>query len=427
MTNINDFYRAFEEKHRGPRDLIKSRLKAYRPFVAPLLKALSTKRAVDLGCGRGEWLELIQDIGFDAFGVDLDEGMLQSAQELGLPVEKREAVAFLKAQPEDSVAVLSGFHIVEHIPFSTLQELVQEAFRVLAPGGLLILETPNPENVTVGSNKFYLDPTHERPIPPELLSFVPEHYGFKYVKLLRLHEAPHIRSGENISLLDVLEGVSPDYAVIAQKPGPSDVPAINSEAFEGSFGANLATLALRHEKQVGASFTEVTNRVDACDQRLGLHVEKLMRAINQAHETANQAQEAANRAESAAHSAHLALEAIHSSHSWKITAPLRWISLQFGLLRTYGLLARVQAFIQKAIIPFLSILTTVVDRFPKIRQRIVALSIASGQQARLRKVYLRIKRAQPHAGTGDFIPSQKSLTPRAQQIYRDIKAASLEE
>jgi len=72
----DSFYRAFEEKHRGSRELIKSRQRAYLPFIEALRSICSDARAIDLGCGRGEWLELLKESGFDAQGVDLDEGML---------------------------------------------------------------------------------------------------------------------------------------------------------------------------------------------------------------------------------------------------------------------------------------------------------------------------------------------------------------
>lgn len=162
----SDFYRTFEEKFRGPRELVKSRLRVYLPFLRPLRGSFSTALAVDLGCGRGEWLELLYEQGFEAEGVDLDDGMLAACRDLGLKVQTGDALGYLTALPDDSQAIVSGFHLVEHIPFQVLLQLVAEALRVLKPGGLLILETPNPENIIVGATNFYIDPTHHRPIPP---------------------------------------------------------------------------------------------------------------------------------------------------------------------------------------------------------------------------------------------------------------------
>ena len=164
------FYRAFEERYRGSRELIKSRLQIYLPFITPLLAHYPEAHAVDLGCGRGEWLELMQTINVKTHGIDLDEDMLSACTERQLPAHKEDALAYLCALPNESQLVISAFHLVEHIPFNTLQTLVAEAKRALVPGGLLILETPNPENLIVGSCSFYLDPTHHRPIPPNLPS-----------------------------------------------------------------------------------------------------------------------------------------------------------------------------------------------------------------------------------------------------------------
>jgi glycosyltransferase involved in cell wall biosynthesis/SAM-dependent methyltransferase len=243
-----NFYRAFEEKFRGPRELIKSRLRIYLPFLQPLQESFTPALAVDLGCGRGEWLELLNEVGFEAQGVDLDDGMLAACRELGLKVHTGDALAYLNALPDNSHAIVSGFHLAEHIPFRALQQLVAEALRVLKPGGLLILETPNPENLVVGTSNFYLDPTHQRPLPPPLLAFVPEHAGFKRTKVLRLQEADDLRNNPAPSLFGVLEGVSPDYAVVAQKDGPTGIYHALNAPFEVDYGLTLAVLAGRYQQ-----------------------------------------------------------------------------------------------------------------------------------------------------------------------------------
>ena len=77
----NSFYRAFEDRHRGSRELIKSRLNVYKQFIEPLLAIEKNPFAIDLGCGRGEWLEVLGEIGVTAIGVDLDKGMLAACAE----------------------------------------------------------------------------------------------------------------------------------------------------------------------------------------------------------------------------------------------------------------------------------------------------------------------------------------------------------
>ena len=241
------FYRAFEDKHRGSLELIKIRLQQYFPFLAPLVKLHPLGLALDLGCGRGEWLEVANEAGLSAYGVDLDCGMLAACAERGLLVEQKDAIQALQEQPDASVCVISAFHMAEHIPFDVLRTLVREALRALVPGGLLILETPNPENLVVGTANFYLDPTHIRPIPPLLLEFLSEYYGFAHQKILRLQEARDLSKSENVHLRDVLSGVSPDYAIIAQKDAPKKILKYFNKAFARDYGICLGELCERYD------------------------------------------------------------------------------------------------------------------------------------------------------------------------------------
>jgi O-antigen chain-terminating methyltransferase len=235
------FYRAFEDRHRGGRELIAQRLNQYRPFVEPFLEGAGevAPEALDLGCGRGEWLELLGNLGFKATGVDLDGGMLEACLERNLNAVLGDAGEFLRERADESFHIVSGFHFAEHIPFEHLLEIVGEALRVLKPGGLLILETPNPENLTVGTSSFYLDPSHSRPIPPELLKFIVDYAGFDRATILRLQESELIDDLENLSLRDVLVGVSPDYSVVSQKPGPAEFIRQFDEQFSKDHGLSL--------------------------------------------------------------------------------------------------------------------------------------------------------------------------------------------
>lgn len=269
------FYRFFEDKHRGSRDLIRGRLRVYLPFVQPLKELYGVAKAIDLGCGRGEWLELLQESGFEAQGVDLDEGMLVTCRELGFKVEKLDAIEFLKTLPDASQALISGIHIAEHIRFTELQTMIQEAYRVLQPGGLLILETPNPENIVVATASFYLDPTHERPIPLPLLTSITEYCGFERVKGLRLQEARELAENQAPSLFDVLDGVSPDYAVVAQKwAEPAQMKLFDAE-FDRSYGLTLEVLARRYEARNEARLIHYEARLIHYEEKLSHYEERL--------------------------------------------------------------------------------------------------------------------------------------------------------
>jgi SAM-dependent methyltransferase len=243
---MTSFYKAFEDRFRGSRALISERLKVYLPLIDPLKKVYPQARVVDLGCGRGEWLELVGANGFSAHGVDIDKGMLAEAESLGLSTELQDALEYLKTLADNSVSIVSGFHIAEHLQFDVLQELVQESLRVLKPAGILILETPNPENISVGSNSFYIDPTHVRPLPPVLLSFLPEFYGFLRVAIFRLNSS--VAEHGNISLLNVIADASPDYSVVAQKNGDANIVELFDLEFNKTHGVALNDLALRYEQ-----------------------------------------------------------------------------------------------------------------------------------------------------------------------------------
>ncbi len=262
------FYRAFEDKHRGSRQSIKERQRAYLPFIRPLAEIYAGVQTLDLGCGRGEWLELLVEAGFDARGVDLDDGMLAECRTRGLNVQTQDALTALKSLPDASQAIVSGFQFAEHIPFEVLQEVVREALRVLRPAGLLVLETPNPENVVVGTTNFYLDPTHEKPLPPLLIEFLPEYYGFYRVKTLRLQEPINLADARRLTIHDVLASVSPDYAVLAQKAADPAILQQVSQAFDLQYGVTLGMVSSRYEEQTDDRTNAFNSHIQRLDQRL---------------------------------------------------------------------------------------------------------------------------------------------------------------
>lgn len=252
-SDQNNFYKAFEDQHRGSREVIKARLAVYGPFIKKIQETHSGPMALDLGCGRGEWLELLQDNQISASGIDLDDGMLSACRSRGLHVQTGDAIAHLKSLPNDSLSIVSGFHIAEHLTLDDVQTLIRESLRVLKPAGLLILEAPNTENLVVGTSSFYLDPTHQRPLPSSLLSFLASHLGFTRVKVLGVQESVPLREEHGpTSLFAVLSGVSPDYAVIAQKGAEPKVMADFDLVFAKEYGLTLEVLANRYQERFDA-------------------------------------------------------------------------------------------------------------------------------------------------------------------------------
>lgn len=219
---FDDFYLAFEDRFRGSRDDILKKVSEYVPLVLENQSNGAECPVIDLGCGRGEWLEALRAVGCLAKGVDVSSAMVATSRQLGLDVVESDALAFLRSQKAATVGCISAFHLVEHIPLQALIDLFQEARRVLRPGGLLILETPNPQNVIVGACNFYIDPTHESPIPPMTLQFIAEYSGFEDVQIIPKHafdEMHHFAQPRTPTeeLLNNMFFGAQDYALIAKK------------------------------------------------------------------------------------------------------------------------------------------------------------------------------------------------------------------
>lgn len=185
---LEAFYVSFEDHFRGTREEIKQRVAYYLPIVKAVQAGSSATPILDIGCGRGEWLELLAEQDLKARGVDLNRIMASECRELGLDVTDADAIDYLRGLKPGSLGAVTGMHIVEHLPFNILVDLFDETLRVLRPGGVAIFETPNPENVKVGSCYFYLDPTHRNPLPPPVLQYMAEARGFVKSEIHRLQE-----------------------------------------------------------------------------------------------------------------------------------------------------------------------------------------------------------------------------------------------
>lgn len=194
------FYLAFENQFRGDREEIKERLRVHLSSMNEARIRTKNASVVDVGCGRGEWLELLSENDYKPVGVDTNLCMVEECRARGLPVECMDAMVYLRNLSPLTITAVTGFHIVEHLTFNQLHELFQETFRVLRKGGVAIFETPNPECIKVPTYSFYLDPTHRNPIPQELLSFVAKEAGFQHTQVERLQ--PYFEEGVFKGYLD---------------------------------------------------------------------------------------------------------------------------------------------------------------------------------------------------------------------------------
>ena len=137
---------------------------------------------LELACGRGEFLELLRDAGIEGEGVDIDEGMVEAANGLGLSVRHGDAIADLEQRADDSLRGVFSAHFAEHLQPEVLEHVVAESARVLAPGGIFIAATPNAGCLSVLGHDFWRDPTHIRFYEPRLLAFYCAKAGLEVVE-----------------------------------------------------------------------------------------------------------------------------------------------------------------------------------------------------------------------------------------------------
>jgi O-antigen chain-terminating methyltransferase len=203
----------FAQKFRGPEAEIKERQKLYLPYFRE-------RRAVlDIGCGRGEFLALMRDGGVAARGIDLSAENVALCRSKGLPAEVADLFGYLAGVPDGSLDGIFCAQVVEHLPPDRLPEMIRLASSALAPGGVLAIETPNPECLAIFAVHFYLDPTHVRPVPHALLAFYMEEHGLGQIEVLKL--SPAIETMPALAALPedfreaFFDGL--DYAIIGRK------------------------------------------------------------------------------------------------------------------------------------------------------------------------------------------------------------------
>jgi len=218
-------YADFEARFRGTPEQIRRRLAAYLPTFA------GSDDILDLGCGRGEFLELLREQGKRARGIDLSDSMLAEASARGVTAQKADALAYLRSLPDASLGGLFSAQVIEHLEPEVLTRLIGEAWRVLRPGAPIVLNTVNPLSLFALSQIYLLDPTHRAPVHPEYLRHLLERSGFSGVTVEyaaeltaeRLEEAPSDRPlarefNGNVDRLNRILFAPAEYAAIGHKP-----------------------------------------------------------------------------------------------------------------------------------------------------------------------------------------------------------------
>lgn len=219
-------YFKFENYFRGSRKGIKECQSMYVPYFQGKGKIL------DLGCGRGEFLELLKGNGIDGFGIDAYPEFVEYCEFKGLQVSCGKVPDVLTALEEESVGGIFASQLVEHITFEELMTLCKEAYRIMTPGACMIIETPNPSCLSTYINSFYMDPSHIKPVHPKTLQYLLEQQGFGNIEVLYTEQSkvgyrlPLLKGSEIENLKEFNDGInllsdvifgSQDYAIIARK------------------------------------------------------------------------------------------------------------------------------------------------------------------------------------------------------------------
>ncbi len=218
-------YSDFEERFRGTKKDILERQKKYIRFFS------GSKKVLDIGCGRGEFMKLLVKAGIEAEGVDLSSSMLKEAEKEGLNCIKSDALNYLKNCKPDTFDGIFSAQVIEHLSPDYLKDMVSESFRVLKKSGILLLETINPLSVFAMTNIYYLDVTHKQPLHPEFMRYLLGTYGFERIEIkfsdppaeLQLDEIPEeneiaVQFNSNRDKLNKILFSSPDYAILGKKP-----------------------------------------------------------------------------------------------------------------------------------------------------------------------------------------------------------------
>lgn len=221
LSRLGHRYVALEEVARGPSSLVRSRQAQY-------VESFRGRRNVlDVGCGRGEFLQLLKDNGVDAYGIDRDSEMVKASASLGLRVLQADALNHLRGLEDQTLGGVFCSQVIEHMNPSEALEFINLAYRKLMSGSRIVLETVNPSSVFALS-EFFRDPTHTRPIHPLTLKFLLESVAFTSVEIRYLNEPPKSEQ------LETIDGGGRDIAIVNRNIqklnallwGPMDYAAI---------------------------------------------------------------------------------------------------------------------------------------------------------------------------------------------------------
>tara|TARA_B100000214_G_C23960096_1_gene624792 strand:+ start:187 stop:1413 length:1227 start_codon:yes stop_codon:yes gene_type:complete len=211
-----NYYLDFEDNFRGKRKNIIDKLSIYDQLIETIVDSKSSPKLLDIGCGRGEWLQKWKNKFNDISGIDSDQKMIETCRHNNLNVIEGDATKVLSKFANQSVNIITIFHLIEHLNHEKLLELLIECQRVLTNNGVLIMETPNIDNLLVSSKSFHIDPTHINLIHPDLIAFDLKKVGFSNVKTYNINCGP-LNNATPLKITRVLNGVAQDLCIVATK------------------------------------------------------------------------------------------------------------------------------------------------------------------------------------------------------------------
>ena len=182
--NADEFGSRFHEKFRGDYGTIQKRLSVYIPYVQKTIIQFNQSGQfdnlffLDLGCGRGELIDLLQQSGIPSVGIDSNPEMIKECQKRGLNAQCSDLQTYLSSCPDESLAGIFLLQVIEHLTAQAFIELIGLCRDKLIPGGLLVTETINARNIQAAASDFHADLTHHKPIFPDTLDFVYEYWEF---------------------------------------------------------------------------------------------------------------------------------------------------------------------------------------------------------------------------------------------------------
>lgn len=407
----DNFYKTLEKKFQETKETIKEKEKVYLSFVTPLYDYYSEGEILNIGSASSEWLKCMKNNGILVKNVDID------AEEPDRDTVRDDGIALLSTVEDESAIVITAFHVAEYISFDQLRKLVSEAHRVLKPGGLLIIETLNPENIRIASETFYLDPTRTKPIPHNLLSFMTEYYGFEQNKIIRLQEADMFSTQKYANISQLLEGVSPDYAVIAKKKSGKEIDKLLDIPFEKNYGLSLPDLIEKFERRM-LRFEELSNKIM---KKVGKAEEFAWKAeiqVSKAFGSVQQTEESAKIAAESAENAWKHYQIVVNSPSWKVSKPLRIFGHMTRSARTS---------VKQTVKSILRSAGRTIHKYPKLKTRfVVILNRFPRLKQKLMHIFTGVDTLYHNEGRSQ-INAPEPFMPNKDTVVADLKKAIDEE